>query len=558
MKISNKLLLIFSFKIIVFGIMGYLLVAENNVITREIEDLRKSDLSRMTEVTDILSSLSDSRRLLTVFTTDSLIQTRTVSISDLKASLSQVLSKRNDCLNKWLEGISIAGEMDKKTGLRNHYKRDSLEKDFIEVKSRLNELAVRENSFIDVYNTKGITEAVYYFDNNLRPYSVDIQNYLIEQKRIIFSESEHQMDIMIKNNDLYTVYVIIAFLIVVAVTVSTGLYLRRQILAPVNRLKAQTYEIGKNRLNAIIEVTSKDEIGELTESFNEMVVELKNHRENLDDLLDKRTNDLIASHEKLRLSQKQLVQSEKMAALAQLVAGIAHEINTPVGVGVTAASHFDTITKNILNSYAEKTMTKTDLEEYFDSARESTDLILKNLYRTADLVRSFKMVSADQTSQELRKFKIKPYIEDVLLSLKPKLKKTAHKINVQCDDKIELYSYPGAYAQIITNLIVNSLTHAYDDGEAGNIKIAVFSDDTNVTLEYTDDGKGIPRENINYIFEPFFTTNRKQGGTGLGLHVLYNIVTQSLKGTIVCQSTTAKGVKFIITAPNDAGGVSNG
>ncbi|QWR77819.1 sensor histidine kinase [Candidatus Magnetomonas plexicatena] len=554
MRIGSKLLCLLLANIVLYGIIGYVVVRGNTQAIQLLEKITFSYLYNDAAIDSLLSAIRDSRGSMRDLLIKKYNHSHKIDVSAAKKIINESAFKRESSMKLWLQGMSKIESFEQKTRIQHSHSKDA----FAKIEETLQAYTLKEREFITLYHTSDAATLDELFSDFI--YHISEEIYANVSKIGEDFRSEIDSDVKHVKNIQHglIIFSINAVLIASVAAIISGIYLRKQILVPINTLKTQTYDIGKNRLNTIINVTSKDEIGELTESFNEMVRELKIHRENLDELLYQRTNDLISSNEKLRQSEKQLVQSEKMAALAQLVAGIAHEINTPVGVGVTAASHFDTITKKILNSYAEKAMTKSDLEEYFENARESTDLILKNLYRTADLVRSFKMVSADQTSQELRKFKLKPYIDDVLLSLKPKLKKTTHTINVHCDDKIELNSYPGAYAQIITNLIVNTLSHAYNEGVSGNIKMDVSTDDTNVTLEYSDDGRGISEENIRLIFEPFFTTNRKQGGTGLGLHVLYNIVTQSLKGTIVCQSNTGEGAKFIITAPKDVGGNTNG
>ena len=253
--------------------------------------------------------------------------------------------------------------------------------------------------------------------------------------------------------------------------------------------------------------------------------------------------------ESLERSQKQLIQSEKMASLGQLVAGVAHEINTPVGIGVTVSSHLTQSTKKIISSFENNKMSKSDLTKYFSSTLKTSELILQHLLQTADLIQSFKMVSADQTSHERRIFNVKSYLEDIILSLKPKLKNKPHQITIACDDDIEIDSYPGALAQIITNMVLNSLIHAFNEGDNGTIAIEVLKNANGIILKYRDDGKGIPEENIKNIFEPFFTTKRGEGGTGLGMHIVYNTVTQILKGSISCESIQGKGISFFINLP---------
>ncbi|MEH1832276.1 MAG: HAMP domain-containing sensor histidine kinase [Nostoc sp.] len=189
------------------------------------------------------------------------------------------------------------------------------------------------------------------------------------------------------------------------------------------------------------------------------------------------------------------------------------------------------------------------LNNYLEIARESTDLILSNLNRAGELVQSFKQVAVDQTSLEHRTFLVKQYLEEIVTSLTPKLKQASHTLTVTGDETVTINSYPGALAQIFTNLVMNSLTHAYQLHESGQLRIQVRQEGECIVIQYSDDGCGIPLENLNKIFEPFFTTARQQGGSGLGLHIVYNLVTQKLQGTIHVHSEVEKGTLFRVTLP---------
>ena len=251
----------------------------------------------------------------------------------------------------------------------------------------------------------------------------------------------------------------------------------------------------------------------------------------------------------LRESQGKLIEAQKMASLGGLVAGIAHEINTPIGIGVTAASLLDQKISEFQQLYNSAKMKRSDLEKFLDTVAQSGSIISSNLDRAADLVRGFKQVAVDQSSEEKRVFALGPYLEDVILSLRPKLKQLKHNTKVVGDRTTEVESYPGAFSQIATNFIMNSITHAYDDEDEGNMVFEIHLDGREVTVEYTDDGRGIPEENLTKIFEPFFTTKRGEGGSGLGMHIVYNLVTQKLGGSIKCESTVGIGTKFTLKLP---------
>jgi signal transduction histidine kinase len=238
-----------------------------------------------------------------------------------------------------------------------------------------------------------------------------------------------------------------------------------------------------------------------------------------------------------------------MAALGSLVAGIAHEINTPLGIGVTAASHIELAVRALNERFARGELTRQDMEGFLGNATEACEMVLANLQRAADLIRSFKQVAVDQSSGARRRFSLKPYLEEVLRSLGPQLRRTRHEVLLDCPANLEIDSYPGAYSQLVTNLVLNSLSHGFDGIEQGRIEIEVQREGQSLRLRYRDNGRGIAPEHLPKIFDPFFTTKRGLGGSGLGLHVVYNLVTQTLGGTIECRSTPGEGVSFEVDLP---------
>lgn len=252
----------------------------------------------------------------------------------------------------------------------------------------------------------------------------------------------------------------------------------------------------------------------------------------------------------LRATQESLVQAEKMASLSQLVAGVAHEINTPIGVALTAATTLARWSGDFSGKMEHGGLTKADARRFAADAVEASGLIQLNIERAAELVRGFKQVAVDQTSAERRPFELDSYIQEVLLSLRPRLKKAPQTVEVSCPPGILLDSYPGALAQVLTNLIMNSLIHAYAEGQPGRILIAAEErPDGTVELVHRDDGRGIPEADLKRVFDPFFTTRRNAGGTGLGLHIVYNIVTRTLCGTIAVDSRPGEGTAFTLRFP---------
>jgi len=249
----------------------------------------------------------------------------------------------------------------------------------------------------------------------------------------------------------------------------------------------------------------------------------------------------------LKRTQQHLVESEKMAGLGGLVAGVAHEINTPVGIGLTAVSHFVEITSGLQRAYDDNNISKTSLERYLKDATEVSYIINRNLERTAELVKSFKQISVDQSSDEIRTFNVADYVNEILVSVSHITKRSQAKVTLICDPHLRIESCPGALSQILSNLVINSTIHGYPNNEPGHIIITITANKPMITLEYQDDGVGIVADHLSKIFDPFFTTNREHGGSGLGLNIIYNIVTSRLGGTIECISAIGEGTKFNIT-----------
>ena len=282
-------------------------------------------------------------------------------------------------------------------------------------------------------------------------------------------------------------------------------------------------------------------------------ITLRNQQEDelrrLNDSLGHQVIETRAALQRLKEAQAQLVRNEKLASLGALVAGVAHEINTPVGVGVTAASTLQNSAAELKKRYESDTLRRSDLDRFVVMADESTQIILRNLQRAADLIHSFKQVAVDQTSGERRAFELKSYVAEVLVSLGPKLRQSNHTVQVDCPQMIPVETNPGALAQILTNLLSNSLLHAYAPGQAGQIQVSLRHENDWVTLRYRDDGAGIPKENLQRIFDPFFTTKRGTGGSGLGMHIVFNLVTQVLGGTIDVSSKPGQGAEFVVHFP---------
>ena len=302
-------------------------------------------------------------------------------------------------------------------------------------------------------------------------------------------------------------------------------------------------EFKKGNLHQRLNINVKNPtLNNLKNILNQMA----NNLEYTIEQLEETNEEYEVSLENLKKAQEQLIYSEKMSSLGGLVAGVAHEINTPVGIGITGSSHLLEMTKGIKKKFNNENMGEEDFLDYLKNAEEISILIDSNLKRAGDLVKSFKQIAVDQTSEEKRYFYLNEYIREILLSINSVIKKTKLNIKVNCSDSIRIKSYPGLLSQVITNLIMNSLNHAYEQNEQGNIQIDVSYVNNKIEIIYQDDGKGIKKEYLNKIFDPFFTTNRENGGSGLGLNIIYNIITKQLNGNITCESTVSIGTKFIM------------
>ncbi len=286
-----------------------------------------------------------------------------------------------------------------------------------------------------------------------------------------------------------------------------------------------------------------------------------------EEAMRKSNADLERAIRELTQAQDQLIQSEKLASLGALVAGVNHELNTPIGIAVTASSNLARMTREAERAVDAGQPDIETLRKYFAQAQKASDIILSNMDRAAELVRSFKQVGTDQISEGRRKFELREVLESLIRSLQPTIRRKSQAVELTCENLIPMDSFPGAVSQVITNLIMNALMHAYDGEEPGHIVVRVDGDKEarEVAIHVTDDGKGISEEFMPRIFDPFVTGDRARGGTGLGLHIVHNLVTNTLRGRLTVKSESGEGTTFSlfipriltapITAPNKAGDV---
>ena len=258
---------------------------------------------------------------------------------------------------------------------------------------------------------------------------------------------------------------------------------------------------------------------------------------------------LAVSYQQLQQTQQQLITQEKMASLGGLVAGVAHEINTPLGVCVTATSHLQVEQQNVATAFANRTLQQRQFERFLQHLADGLKILQVNTQRAAELVNSFKQVSVDQSSDSYRDFDLSQYLHDVILSLSARLKKQHCQVQLVCPQDLNMFSDPGAIAQIITNLVINALLHGLENQPDPQIKIEVIAEESHVVIRFADNGCGMSEEHLHQLFEPFFTTKRNQGGSGLGAHIVFNLVTVRLHGEITVSSKLGQGLQYVFRLP---------
>jgi PAS domain S-box-containing protein len=255
----------------------------------------------------------------------------------------------------------------------------------------------------------------------------------------------------------------------------------------------------------------------------------------------------------LRETQNSLIEAEKLAALGRLVAGVAHEVNNPVGISLTVASSLERKSANFAAEVARGDLRRSSLNEFLETTRDASSQLVANLNRAAELIQSFKQVAADRNYSDQRSFDLGDLTEQVVMSLRPGLRKHHLALNVDCQPNLTMNSYPGPYGQVLTNLFLNAVAHAFPDGRPGAVDIKVReSGQDNVEILFSDDGCGMSLDVRRRAFDPFFTTRRDQGGTGLGLHIVYNIVTNRLGGRLDLDSVPGGGTRIQIILPRTA------
>jgi PAS domain S-box-containing protein len=282
------------------------------------------------------------------------------------------------------------------------------------------------------------------------------------------------------------------------------------------------------------------------------VTQLKRIQTNLEDLNRELEARVESRNQELQRAMGQLVQSEKLAALGSLVAGVAHELNTPIGNVLAVASTLTEEASSFSQKLLSGTARRADVERGAQRIGEASLLIERNATRAAKLISDFKEVAVDQTSSRRRRFQLLAVVQEVLHTARPMFKLPGHRVQLHIDESLELDSFPGPLEQVLTNLLANSINHGFENREQGSINITARLEGDRVLLHYADDGAGIPASHLQHIFEPFYTTKLGRGGSGLGMYIVYNLVTNVLAGHIGIESQESVGTQIRMTIPQSA------
>ena len=357
-----------------------------------------------------------------------------------------------------------------------------------------------------------------------------------------------------------------AVALVMQVLISFGLLFllfEHRLMRPLRQLLGDAKRLSSGELTEPVAVIRHDEMGALAQgldtmrkNLNEQISHVRDLNATLEERVSERTQSLNSANQELvsamaalKTAHDEIQRSERLAALGALVAGVAHELNTPIGNCVTVASTLQDISKRFAHSSATG-LTRSGLADYIESTQHASELLSRNLNVAVDLIRSFKQVAVDRTRAQRREFLLDEMVAETLLILSPSFKRSLHQIRVDVPTGITMTSYPGQLGQILTNLINNAVLHGFDQDRRGAINISArLPSPGSVELVVADDGVGIPEVNLRRIFDPFFTTRLGQGGSGLGLNIVYNLMKDVLGGTVEVHSTLRNGTRFILVMP---------
>jgi signal transduction histidine kinase len=358
------------------------------------------------------------------------------------------------------------------------------------------------------------------------------------------------------DHTLANIYQNVALVAVIFLTliVVIGALIARSIILPLKEIMAAMHAVVSEKYDEPIQGThARDEIGEMARAvavFRENAIAKRKAEDELRAAKDRAEKAL----DDLREAQQSLIAAEKLAALGGLVAGVAHEVNNPIGISLTVASSFARRCDEFAKEVGAGPLRRSRLDEFLEGGRDAANQLVANLQRAGELVQSFKQVAVDRSHADRRPFDLRESTDQIVASLRPVLKKSQITLSVDVPAGIVMDSYPGSYGQVLTNLFLNSVVHAFPDGRAGSVIVEARQVRDDVDIFVSDDGVGMSEEIQRRAFDPFFTTRRNEGGTGLGLHIIFNLVTQQLGGRLAFESRLGWGTRFRITLPRVAPG----
>jgi signal transduction histidine kinase/HAMP domain-containing protein len=412
-------------------------------------------------------------------------------------------------------------------------------------------LELRERKFIEVFNTAPIPMLLFSYDDVLKCYrhldsnvaamtsldfSAQNEREILPISSVNHADSLRVFTLLQENQDIPTIELEL---------------LNKQGGTQPFLVSGQHFKI-EDQTFLIVTALSIFELRESQTQLLKLNAELESRVASRTEELERKNFALDSALHKVTVAQEQLIQSEKLSSLGIMVAGVAHELNTPIGNALLVASVLKEDHAHLLKSM-EVGMRKSNLESFLEKLQLAMHLLLSNLQRSADLISSFKSVAVDRTTSQRRKFELSTLIDEIILSMQPSLNQSSIKIFTNFDSRIELDSYPGPLGQVLSNLIDNSILHGFSANVNGEINIATsFNGQDHAVLSVRDNGSGIAPENLSKIFDPFFTTKLGKGGSGLGLNIVYTIVTGLLGGQVQVNNIVQGGCEFTILLPINA------
>ncbi|WP_108061663.1 ATP-binding protein [Poseidonibacter lekithochrous] len=421
--------------------------------------------------------------------------------------------------------------------------------------SEYNPLDIREIAQIDIKEVHLVSKKEEFLNYGILKISVPLKHNNIVYGTLYLEKSTAIITKLLKK--LFSEVILFACVLLLLIY-AISIFLSNYLLKPILSLASTAEEIASTQnYGTRVSYNSKNEIGSLYKAFNSLVKDTENLTNNLELQVNIRTKELNTKTVQLEESlidlqqtQQKLIESEKLSALGNLVSGIAHEVNTPLGNAITGSSVITKETQALVEEFNDGTLKKSTMQRRLDVINETSSLLSRTLHYASGLIKSFKQISVDQVTNDIREIQIKDYIEEVFLTNHNKLKLVPAKVTIEANDDLVIKTSPGVISQIINNLIQNSIKHGFDNykGEA-QISVCIEEKDENLIIEYEDNGIGINEDIKEKVFEPFVTTKRNSGGTGLGLNIVYNLIIQKLKGSLEMTSTENIGTKFIITIP---------